>query len=193
MTPTLVSLPLEDLHRYLRGQRLPTPNGEPCETQTLVYALVDPDSDAVRYIGLSSTGIKRPMQHALPSNIAKDATAKAEWVLSLMRRGKSYRIAILTWGVKPSRLADTEDACIRFYRSRGARLLNKRGGGGGARRPGQSAYDRIYRRMMRESDNSDMMREVDKAVAVCLELGWNDSFGYVLDHGSISPSRRSAR
>jgi hypothetical protein len=115
---------------------LRVPSGEPEETQTLVYALVDPDGCEVRYVGLSLSGLRRPAQHGKPGHVlAERNEAKRAWLLDLLRRGTSYRVAILVWGVRPEVIGDVERACIAYYRRTGARLVNgNRGGAGRASR-----------------------------------------------------------
>ena len=60
----------------------------------LVYALIDPRTGAVRYIGKSSTGMRRPRQHINKCYLAGD-DYKARWIRQLLSLGLTYEIAIL--------------------------------------------------------------------------------------------------
>jgi hypothetical protein len=59
----------------------------------LVYGLIDPDTNAIRYIGLSTRGLDRPRDHV--RDAGKERTYKAAWVRKLLREGKVYGIRIL--------------------------------------------------------------------------------------------------
>lgn len=128
MTTAEISIPLAGLHRRLREARIPTPRGTPCETQNLIYALCEPDTGRVRYVGASSRGLRRARQHGRLGELLHDTTRKAAWIVSLLRRGETYRVAILVWGIRFGDLRRVESACIAHYRRRGG-LTNETAGG----------------------------------------------------------------
>lgn len=96
----------------------------------LVYGLADPDSLDVRYIGKSSSGLRRPLQHGLPSQLKK-TSYKTNWIRSLLTEGKTYRILVLQEVSSAAELADAERHWIREARGLGWRLTNLTDGGEG--------------------------------------------------------------
>jgi hypothetical protein len=98
----------------------------------LIYGLVDPDSGEVRYVGRSMSGLDRPRQHRCPSVLRKDGgTHKAAWVRSLLKRGKTYGIAVLYRAPTREGLDEAEIFWIAELRRRGHDLTNLAVGGGG--------------------------------------------------------------
>jgi hypothetical protein len=95
----------------------------------LIYALVDPDSDEVRYIGLSSTGLDRPNEHKKKSNL-RGFSHKINWIKSLIERNKMYKIKVIEY-VEPEELNSREMYWIAKYRKHGYNLTNATIGGEG--------------------------------------------------------------
>lgn len=60
----------------------------------LVYGLVDPRTDFIRYIGRSSRGLERPKAHRYPCNM-KQHQYSARWVSKLVSLGLMYNIVVL--------------------------------------------------------------------------------------------------
>lgn len=99
-------------------------------TKYLIYALIDPRTEQVRYVGQSSCGMKRPRMHSFASVLHKDGhTAKACWIRSLQQLGLEYRIAILDMLPEPAGLDELEQYWIARGRASGWPLLNHRAGG----------------------------------------------------------------
>jgi hypothetical protein len=59
----------------------------------IIYMLVDPRTDAPRYIGKSCYGMGRPRRHAVLA--AKEKTRKACWIRELLALGLTYKIVVL--------------------------------------------------------------------------------------------------
>jgi len=98
----------------------------------LVYALVDPRTLLVRYIGQSSTGMDRPREHACPSRL-KRRTHKSAWIKSLAKVGLRYVIAVLETVDSIDRLNDCETWWMMFGRALGWDLTNHAPAGGSVR------------------------------------------------------------
>jgi len=101
--------------------------------RNIIYGLVDPRTLLVRYVGLSSTGEKRPQAHrryALHEN-----TRKANWIRALLALGLTYEIAVLEEVASKEALADTERFWIAYGRACGWPLTNLTDGGDGALNP----------------------------------------------------------
>ncbi len=99
--------------------------------QFFIYGLLDPRTNEVRYIGKSSTGMKRPRLHGKPSCLAKETTYKARWIRSLRAAGFDYKIELLEIVATRAELNDAERYWIREAKAHGWRLTNLTDGGDG--------------------------------------------------------------
>lgn len=96
-----------------------------------IYGLVDPRTKLVRYVGLSTTGIKRPQQHR--SQKARDSKLyKSRWIIELERCGLTFEIVVLevtrgNW----EELCAVEKWWIAYGRASGWPLTNLTDGGDG--------------------------------------------------------------
>lgn len=106
--------------------------GVPAGPKYLIYALVDPRDGAWRYVGKSSSGLKRPLHHGRPSVLAKDKTHKANWIRGLAQQGLRYCIEILEEFSDPGALNVAEIEWIAAARLVGVSLTNLTDGGDGA-------------------------------------------------------------
>lgn len=61
----------------------------------IIYALVDPRDNSIRYIGKSIQGIYRAKQHSCPSNLKEGNTPKNNWIKKLKGLNLNYQITIL--------------------------------------------------------------------------------------------------
>jgi hypothetical protein len=120
-------------------------------SQHLVYALVDPLTREVRYVGRSSTGLGRPRRHWRTKKELRRRDACHAWVRGLLLRGLCPLIDVLD-EFDPvhdvsARLDLAEAFWIRFFRETGAELTNEwvDGDSGDGRPP------RLYRRGWRHS------------------------------------------
>ena len=93
-----------------------------------IYALCEPDTLAVRYVGMSSRGLVRPAAHLHPSNTAT-VTAKNVWIRSLLRRGLEPVVQVLGEFDNEAVLGDAERGAIARLRQQGAQLTNVLDGG----------------------------------------------------------------
>ena len=72
------------------------------KSRFLIYALIDPFTKQVRYIGKSTSGLKRPKVHFCPSMLEpygknKNLTKKQSWVKSIINKGKKPLIKVLQY------------------------------------------------------------------------------------------------
>lgn len=96
----------------------------------LIYALTEPDTDAVRYIGRSCTGLLRPREHS--QRAGRERTHKATWIRSLVQTGTMYGVRVLE---ECSDVRSTIEAEIRWIaegKRLGWALTNHTDGGEGA-------------------------------------------------------------
>lgn len=97
----------------------------------LIYALVDPRTKEVRYIGKSSSGLTRPKNHTKLSHLQKDKTYKGNWIRQLVRLNLEPEIIILQNSHNKKDLTEIEKQYILLYRKLGAKLTNLTDGGEG--------------------------------------------------------------
>jgi hypothetical protein len=95
---------------------------------TFIYALLDPDTDEVRYIGKADNPNKRLRRHL--GFFEPTATYKQNWLKSLISKQQQPSIKILE-EVDKEDWQDAERKWIKHYREQGARLTNKASGGNG--------------------------------------------------------------
>jgi NUMOD3 motif len=101
------------------------PNGKPVS----IYALKDPVTDEIRYIGWAITPGKRLMTHIAVSRSGKEKNHRANWIRSLLARGLAPKLHIIESGVTD--FAEREIFWIAHYRALGCRLTNGTDGGEG--------------------------------------------------------------
>lgn len=95
-----------------------------------IYALLDPDTDEVRYIGKTNDLNKRMSGHCRTDQ--KSKTHKAKWINKLIASGKTPKMLVIeectldTW-------EEVECRWIAHYRAVNKRLTNIADGGRGAR------------------------------------------------------------
>lgn len=90
------------------------------KTMTYIYALIDPDTQEVRYIGKSNNPENRLINHI--SMLDKNEY-KAEWIISLKERSKEPIVMILE-EVQVSSWKASEKKWIKYYRNLGSNLTN---------------------------------------------------------------------
>jgi hypothetical protein len=93
---------------------------------TFIYALTDPDSSEVRYVGKSN----HPTRCLYLHYREKAPTYKNRWLRSVRARGQEPVIRILE-EIDEADWQERERYWIAFYRERGARLVNGTDGGDG--------------------------------------------------------------
>lgn len=97
----------------------------------LIYALVDPRYQTVRYIGLSSVGLQRPAAHRCPSLLRGSNLHKVRWVKQLKSIGLTYEVVVLERCSSAKALFESERWWIASARRCGWRLVNLTNGGEG--------------------------------------------------------------
>jgi len=96
-----------------------------------IYALIDPITEEVRYIGKSWNPLKRLKEHIKDCNTEK--TRKAFWIRSLRRRSLFPGLIVLC-EVEERDWQSAEQYCILLFASVGCSLVNGDGGGLGSGR-----------------------------------------------------------
>ena len=108
---------------YLKNLAIKSPN--------IIYGLIDPFTDELRYIGKSVSGLNRPNEHFKPYNLKED-THKVRWVKSVLAKNHKPKIIVIEEHKYPTDLDDAESFWIEYYKGIGARLTNSTNGGVGS-------------------------------------------------------------
>jgi hypothetical protein len=93
----------------------------------IIYGLIDPRTNLIRYVGLSSRGMRRPKDHrrsSCPESYCR------RWVKTLQKLGLDYEITVLEVLAHPAELSQAERWWIAFGRACGWPLTNCTDGGG---------------------------------------------------------------
>lgn len=102
------------------------------DSRFIVYGLVDPRDGQLRYVGRSSYGMRRPLQHGQAWYLAKHPDWHVtRWVSQLQALGLSYDVRVLENHERAEDLVEAERRCIAHFRSLGCRLTNLTDGGEG--------------------------------------------------------------
>lgn len=94
----------------------------------IIYALLDPITLDIRYIGKSCSGLTRIRQHFNPSQLASKSK-KSNWLKSLLNKNAFPQIKILDTANDKHSLSDLERKHIRLNKT--DKLLNMTVGGDG--------------------------------------------------------------
>lgn len=113
-----------------------------------VYALCDPVTDEVRYIGKTFRWARRIAEHLRPK---QPKSHLGNWLRSLMRRGLKPKRVLLDAG-RGDGHGPAERAWIQEYRSQGANLVNATDGGEGT--PGKIVSDETKAKIGRANRES---------------------------------------
>jgi hypothetical protein len=97
----------------------------------IIYALKDPDTGEVRYIGKQSGSQSRYVQHMKPSAYTKRKGHVYAWIRSLVRHGLKPVFVTLYESSNGHDLNDAEVLFIEWFRGTANRLCNHTGGGEG--------------------------------------------------------------
>jgi predicted GIY-YIG superfamily endonuclease len=109
-------------------------------TAVYIYALIDPDTDEVRYIGATDNIQRRMREHLAPS--LKKSRKKAEWIIELKAEGKQPNLSILESCTEEDAVP-VERKWIVHYKEADAPLLNVHAGGEGGGRCPRNFRNRI--------------------------------------------------
>jgi hypothetical protein len=98
----------------------------------VIYALIDPRTEEVRYVGKSVYGIQRAYAHKEPGCLRRNLNPhKCNWIRQLNSLGLQFKVCILQEVEDEVLLGDVERNWISKLRTEGVRLLNVTDGGEG--------------------------------------------------------------
>lgn len=111
-----------------------------------VYALLDPETEEIRYIGKTVAALHtRLSQHIYAAKSNKWKSHVNTWIRSVLNRGLRPIAKPLTFVDDKEILSQEEIRLIAYYKKRGARLTNLTDGGDGA--PGRILSEASRKKM----------------------------------------------
>lgn len=117
----------------------------------LIYALTDPRTKEIRYIGQSTTGLLRPRAHTSPTKLARTSTHQVNWIKGLVAAGLKYTITVLEHLAGIDGLDAAEIRWIAYGRECGWPLTNITAGGNVGARGRKLTPDQITRLIARNT------------------------------------------
>lgn len=100
--------------------------------QNIIYGLIDPRTQQLSYVGLSSRGLVRLRDHIKLSQLRNGHTHRDNWLKALRRDGLEPETVVLEEVISRDALNDAEVFWISYMRFIGCDLTNHTRGGGGA-------------------------------------------------------------
>lgn len=100
-------------------------------TSYIIYGLVDPQTQHLRYIGKSIHGLTRPRQHSDDGRLSRESGYKANWIRGLRTQGLRPNIVVLQEFEDQDILAQAEVHWISYFKAMGCPLTNYCRGGEG--------------------------------------------------------------
>lgn len=109
----------------------------------IIYALVDPSTQGIRYIGMSTVGLIRAKSHLYPSNYNTRKQRVYSWIKYCFKNGIKPEIVILEEfaDIKLIDLYAEEQFYISYLKSLGCNLTNSQDGGPGYGKKGQIPWN----------------------------------------------------
>jgi hypothetical protein len=126
--------------------------------KVFIYALIDPDTKQVRYIGKTINPKDRPSQHIRDPK----RTYKRNWLMTVLKRGKKPEFTILE-EVDEREWQIAEKRWISLYRPQGNLTNMTEGGLGGG--SGKRNLTEEGRERLRQSSRSRMLKLISEQEA----------------------------
>lgn len=124
----------------------------------LVYALVDPRNDEIRYIGKTFRTAHRRLRRHVSDCYLRGCTHRENWIRALLSDGLEPSIRVLRECSSPEELAAAECHYIAEFRASGARLTNATDGGDGGSGPHSEASKQKISRALTGKAKSESHR-----------------------------------
>ncbi len=101
------------------------------KSKFIIYGLIDPRNNELRYVGQTKRGMVRVREHMKPSNVKNATGHHGEWLRKLSSQKINPKCIILQDVGKLEGLNDAEIWNIIYYQSLGCQLTNSNLGGDG--------------------------------------------------------------
>lgn len=150
-------------------------------SKTFIYALIDPNTNQVRYVGKSDNPEKRLSRHL--GFFEPKSTHKQNWLKSLMENHQEPILKILEEVDQPV-WKDAERKWIKFYKDQGVVLTNTAEGGIGGYTGGMSPEKRVVQSQRMKEYQARLKAEKQRAYQEEMDsrriIGWKKN-GILLD------------
>ena len=113
------------------------------ESPHIIYGLLDPETQQLRYVGYTSNKIKRYSKHHSLKVLANDFSHKANWIKSLIAKGLKAEMMIIEEFATAEELPEAEIKYISNYRNVGYDLTNSTDGGEGQQNPSEETRKKM--------------------------------------------------
>lgn len=136
-------------------------NARPKPARYIVYGLIDPRDNELRYVGKSTTGLVGVSATISPSACRKGASKKEKWLSSVFSSGARPAVLILSACESTVGLIPETQRLVALFRGTGFSLVNSGNGGpgmSGARR----SQDSIDRQIATFYKTAELRRGLDK-------------------------------
>ena len=135
----------------------------------IIYALKDPISNEIRYVGKSTSGLKRPKIHLMPSSynsLSKKHFHVYCWIRGLIEKNLKPEIIVLK-ACDSDNLNSEEVRFIDFYKSEGCNLTNLVNGGNGmlGLKHTQEAKDKISKKLTGRVRSKEEIEKQSKSIS----------------------------
>lgn len=114
----------------------------------VIYALIDPNTNIIRYIGKTENLLKRIKKHYKSSEL-KIKTHKNIWINSLLKKEQRPNVLILEECKSVEELNHAEIKWISYYKSIGLDLVNGTEGGDGGKMSRESINKMILKKRVK--------------------------------------------
>ena len=119
----------------------------------LIYALIDPRTLLIRYIGLTKRGLERVRDHR---KVRREVTHRSRWIDELRNLGLEYQFAVLQVVEDVDRLPAAEQWWIAYGKACGWPLTNATDGGEGTLNPSPETKAKMRDRLRELMSNPEM-------------------------------------
>lgn len=99
------------------------------DKRCFIYGIIDPDTDQIRYVGLSTKGMRRPLQHFMPCYLDREKSRKANWIRKHFAGKDPTHYIVILEQCNRSNVESREVFWIDHFKSRGTPLVNMTEGG----------------------------------------------------------------
>lgn len=124
--------------------------------KTYIYALIDPRTNEIRYIGKALNTRKRYNSHICGSKSNK--THKDKWINNLLSCEKKPILEVLET-CNEENCAEKEQYWIKYYREQGCDLTNLTDGGEGSVNPSEETREKLRNAALRQWSNVSNRKE----------------------------------
>ncbi len=128
----------------------------------IIYGLIDPRTKELRYIGMSSNGLKRPKAHLYPSIYNKSNTYVYCWIKNLKKENLQPEIMVIDECSNYTDLQDLEVFYINYFKAIGCNLTNLREGGLGGKYGEKQSPEAIAKRIATKKANNKPPHKMSK-------------------------------